>query len=121
MEFITLLVYLLLRRAVLLLVVLGGIAFAIARWRRHPRVSLMTFIALGLYLVEIFAFWFLFQYLPRFFDTLHLSPSSVSTLDSALQLIDDFGFAAVLILLVAAAFSGRNPDRFTINQRTNNQ
>ena len=105
----------------LLLVILGGIIFAIVRRRRHPRVSLITLIALGLYLVEVFAFWFLFQYLPRFFDALHLSPSNVSTLDSALQLLDDFGFAAVLILLVAAAFTGRNPERFTINQRTNNQ
>lgn len=108
MEIITFLGYLLLRRAVLLLVIFGGIGFAIVRWKRHPRVSMMTTIALGLYLVESFAFSFLFHYLPRFFDTLHLSDNNIGTLDSVLQLVDDFAFAAVLILLVAAAFSQRN-------------
>lgn len=107
MELITFLGYLLLRRAVLLLVLLGGIVLAIVRWKRHPRVSLMTTIALVLYLIESFAFAFLVHYLPRFFDTLHLSANNISTLDSVLQLVDDFAFAAVLILLVAAAFSQR--------------
>jgi hypothetical protein len=108
MELITFLEYLLLRRSVLLLVVLGGIVFAIVRWKRHPRVSLLTTIGLGLYLVESCAFAFLFHYLPRFFDTLHLSASNISVLDPVLQLADDFGFSVVLILLVAAAFSRRN-------------
>ena len=108
MEIITFLGYLLLRRAVLLLVILGGIVFAIARWKRHPRVSLMTAVALVLYLFESFAFAFLFHYLPRFFDTLHLTGNNISALDSVLQLVDDFAIAAVLILLVAAAFSQRN-------------
>jgi hypothetical protein len=107
MEIITFLGYLLLRRAVLLLVIVAGIVFAVVRWKRHPRVSLMTTLALGLYLVESFAFAFLFHYLPRFFDTLRLSPNNISTLDSLLQLVDDFAFVAVLILLVAAAFTGR--------------
>lgn len=107
MEVITFLGYLLLRRAVLLLVILGGIVFAIVRSRRHPRVSLITILALGMYLVESFAFAFLFHYLPKFFETLKLSDKGISTLDTVLQLVDDFGFAAVLILLVAAAFSQR--------------
>jgi cbb3-type cytochrome oxidase subunit 3 len=108
MELITFLGYLLLRRAVLLLVILGGIVFALGRWKRHPRVSLLTTIGLGLYLVESYAFAFLFHYLLRLFDTLHLSASNISMLDSGLQLADDFGFSVVLILLVAAAFSRRN-------------
>lgn len=108
MEIITFVGYLLLRRAVLWLVILSGIVFAIVRWKRHPRVSLMTTIALVLYLVESFAFAFLVHYLPGFFDTLHLSANNISALDSVLQMVDDFAFAAVLILLVAAAFSQRN-------------
>ena len=113
MELITFLGYLLLRRAVLLLVILAGIGLAIVRWKRHPRVSLMTTMALGLYLVESFAFAFLFHYLPRFFDMLRLSSNNMSTLDSLLQLVDDFAFAAVLILLVAAAFTGRGREPAT--------
>lgn len=107
MEVITFLGYLLLRRSVLLLVILGGIVFAIIRWKRHPRVSLITLLALVLYLVESSAFAFVFHYLPRFFNTLKLSDNNISVLDSVLSLVDDFGFAAVLILLVAAAFTGR--------------
>ena len=107
MEVITFLGYLLLRRSVLLLVILGGVVLAIVRWKRHPRVSLMTAITLGLYLIETFAFSFLVHYLPRFFDTLHLTARNISTLDTVLQLIDDFAFAALLILMVAAACSRR--------------
>lgn len=113
MEIITFFGYLLLRRAILHLVIFGGIVFAIVRWKRHPRVSLMTTLALGLYLVELFLFAFLFHYFPRFFDMLRLSDSSISTLDSVLQLVDDFAFAAVLILLVAAAFTGRGREPAT--------
>jgi hypothetical protein len=115
MELITFLGHLLLRRAVLLLVILGGLGFAIVCWKRHPRVSLLTTIALGLYLVESFAFAFLFHYLPRFFDTLHLSSTNISVFDSVLQLVNDFAFSAVLILLVAAAFSQRKTISTTSN------
>ena len=108
MELVTFLGYLLLRRAVLLLVILGGSVLAIARWKRHPRVSLMTTIALGLYVIELFVFAFLFHYFPQVFGTLHLSDSNIGMLDSVLQLVDDFAFAAVLILLGAAAFTRRN-------------
>jgi len=107
MEVITFLLYLVLRRAVLLLVVLAGIVFAFARWKRHPRVSLMTVLGLGIYLIDAFAFALLFHYLPRFFDSLKLTSQNISILDSVLQVCDDFVYAAVLILLVAAAFSQR--------------
>ena len=52
MEFVTFLLYLLLKRSLLLLLLVGGTGFAIARWKRHPRVSLMTVLALVLYLIE---------------------------------------------------------------------
>src|SRR5437667_9285909 len=103
MEVITFLGHLLLVRAVLLLVILGGIVCAFVRWKHHPRVSLITIIGLSFYLLESFAFSFLFHYFPSFFDTLHLSPNNVSVLDSVFQLLDDFAFAVVLILLVVAA------------------
>lgn len=99
--------YLLLRRSVLLVVILIGLLLAIVRWKKHPRVSLLTLVGLMVYLIDSYTFAFIFHYLPRWFDTLHITPNNMSVLDSVLQLIDDFGFAAVLILLVAAAFSQR--------------
>ena len=81
----------------------------------------MTVLALGLYLFENLIFAILYYWLPNFFYRMHLTAQNISTLYSVLQVLEDFVFAAVLILLVAAAFTGRNWQRFTINQRTNNQ
>ena len=108
MEVLTFIGYLLLRRALLLVVIFAGLIFAFARWKRHPRASLLTVLGLGFYLFESTAFAFIFHYLPRWFITWRLTPNNISILDGALQLVDDFAFALVLILLVAAAFSRRN-------------
>jgi hypothetical protein len=110
---ITFLLYLLLKKAILLLLVLGGMGFAIVRWKRHPRVSLLTVLALGFYLLQSLTFALLYRWLPTFFYSLKLTAQNISTLDSVLQLIEDFAFVAVLILLVAAAFTGRNRERAT--------
>jgi hypothetical protein len=110
---ITFLLYLLLKKAILLLLILGGMGFAIVRWKRHPRVSLMTLLALGLYLFETLAFAVLYYLLPNFFDSLKLTSQNIGTLDSTLQVIEDITFAAVLILLVAAALTGRGQERAT--------
>src|ERR1051325_706489 len=108
MEILSFLGYLLLRRSVLLVVILIGLLLALIRWKKHPRVSLLTILGLIVYLIDSYTFAFIFHYLPRWFGTFRITPSNMSILDSVLQLIDDFGFAAVLILLVAAAFSQRN-------------
>ncbi len=87
--------------------------FAIVRWKRHPRVSLMTVLALGLYLLDTVTFAVLYYWLPNVFYSLKLTAQNISTLESVLQIIDDFAYAAVLILLVSAAFTGRGRDRAT--------
>ena len=110
---ITFLLYLLLKKSILLLLVLSGIGFAIVRWQRHPRVSLMTVLALGLYLLESLTFAVIYHWLPNLFYSLKLTSQNISTLDSVLQVIEDFAYAAVLILLVAAAFTGRSRERVT--------
>ena len=110
---ITFLLYLLVKKSILLLLVLGGMGFAIARWKRHPRVSLMTVLALGLYLLETLTFAVLYHVLPNFFYSLKLTAQNISTLESVLQIIDDFAYAAVLILLVSAAFTERGRERAT--------
>jgi hypothetical protein len=107
LRLISFLGYTLLKRSLLMLVVLGGIVLAIVRWKKHPRVSLMTVIALGFYLVESWLATIFFYYLPEMLSS--TSPSSRSTLYTVIYFLEDFAFAAVLILLVAAAFTGRRP------------
>jgi Na+/H+ antiporter NhaC len=118
MEFITFLIYMLLKRSLLLLLLLAGIGFAIARWKRHPRVSLMTTLGLAFYLIETLLFATLYHWLPVFFFNMKMSVEAADIAEIVLRLADDLLYAAVLILLVAAAFTGREPQSFTINQRT---
>ena len=99
----------LLRRAPMLLLALGGIGFAIVRWKRHPRASLMTVLGLGLYLVEGFVYTGIIYGLPKLTQGMNLSYVQISPIYTALSVLDDFAFAAVIILLVAAAFAGRKP------------
>lgn len=113
----TFLVYLIIKKSVLIITLMGGIAFDVYRWKRHPRISLMAVLALGLYLVDTLAFVIITSLLPRFFFQLHLTAQNISTLSSVFQLLEDFVFATVLILLVAAAFTGRVKESVTIDQR----
>jgi hypothetical protein len=117
-EVLTFLIYLLIKKSVLIVTILGGVGFAVYRWKRYPRISLMTVLALGLYLVDTLAFVIITSLLPRFFFQLHLTAQNISTLSSVFQLLDDFVFATVVILLVAAAFTGRVRESVTIDQRT---
>jgi hypothetical protein len=108
--------YMFARRIPMLLVSLGGIVFAIARWKRHPRVSLMTVLALALYWVEAFVFLCLRYWLPNLIEALKISGSAINVLLVVISLLDDFAFAVVIILLVAAAFSGRKPATTTATE-----
>lgn len=118
LTFLSFLVYLLIKKSVLIITVLSGIGFAIYRWKRHPRISLMATLALGLYLLDTLLFAIIFYLLPSIFFRLNLTTQNISTLESVIRLLDDFVSAAVLMLLVAAAFSGRVRESVTIDQRT---
>jgi uncharacterized membrane protein YoaK (UPF0700 family) len=107
--------YMFARRIPMLLVTLGGIVFAITRWKRHPRVSLITVLALALYWVEAFVFLCIRYWLPNLVVSLKLSSSGINALFVVISVLDDFAFAVVIILLVAAAFSGRKPATTTNN------
>jgi len=98
---------LLLRRLPMLLVLLGGIIFSIVRWKRHPRVSLMTILGLGLFLVEFFVYAAALYLMPSLREATHLSFNSFNNVYIVLYVLDDFAYAALIILLVAAALTGR--------------
>lgn len=97
------------RRLPMLLLCLGGITFAATRWKRHPRISLMTVLALVIYLVEAIVFIVFLYWLPNMLQPMRLTPGTEGWIYSIIFFIEDFVFALVLILLVGAAFTQREP------------
>lgn len=69
----------------------------------------MTVLGLGLYLVEGFVYTGVMYGLPKLAQGMKLSYVQISPIYTALSVLDDFAFAAVIILLVAAVFTGRRP------------
>jgi len=99
--------FFLLRKTPLILVLLGGLLFAIARWKRHPRVSLLALIGLGFYLVEIFVVTAVYYFLPALLERAGFPQSS--GLFTVIQVVDDIVYAGILILLIGAALGQRLP------------
>jgi hypothetical protein len=99
----------LLQRLPILLVLLGGIVFAIVRWRRHPKVSLMTVIGLVLYITKVLLFTLLSYSVPRFRETMHWSYAAANNIFEVLNILSDVSFAIIIVLLVTAAFVSRRP------------
>lgn len=97
----------LLRRLPMLLVLVAGFIFSIVRWKRHPGVSLMTMIALALYVIEFIVYAAVLYWMPSLREALHMSDSSFGNLYIVIYVLDDFAYAAVIVLLVAAAMTGR--------------
>lgn len=95
------------RRLPMLLLALGGIVFAIMRWRLHPRASLMTVVALGIYLVDMVVYTLILYWLPNLVEPMRMSSSASRFFYSVVYFIEDIVFAVTIILLVAAAFANR--------------
>ncbi|MGZ5483673.1 MAG: hypothetical protein ACXWID_17025 [Pyrinomonadaceae bacterium] len=95
------------RRLPMLLLALGGIVFAIMRWKLHPRASLITVVALGIYLVDMVVYTLILYWLPSLVDPMLKSPSASRFFYSVVYFIEDIVMAVTLILLVAAAFANR--------------
>jgi hypothetical protein len=97
------------QRLPLVLVILAGIIFAVARWQRHPRVSLLTVTALVFYLIKVVAVTAISHWLPSLRETMHWSYATTNYLFMIEYIVSDILFAAVIIMLIAAAFTGRQP------------
>lgn len=108
--------YLLLGRLPIILLALVGIVLAIARWKRHSKVSLLTVFGLGLFLFQSLTFMFLYSFLPRLLDR-GWTYQSINHLYTLAQVCQDFLFAGVIILLVAAAFSQRHSQLSNVETR----
>jgi len=95
------------RRLPMLLLALGGIVFAFMRWKSHPRASLMTAIALGIYLVDMVVYTLILYWLPSLVEPMRMSASASRFFYSVVYFIEDIVVAVTIILLVAAAFTNR--------------
>jgi hypothetical protein len=100
-----------LRRLPMLLIVPGGLVFALVRVRRHPKVSLVTIIGLLLLLLQLTLFTVAVYALPTYVNRLAfergLSTSDQQWIYSGVYAANDLVFALVIILLVAAALMQR--------------
>jgi hypothetical protein len=101
------LLLLFLQRSPILLMIVIGLVFAIIRWRRHPSVSLLTAIALVIYVIKIFTFALINYWLPNLRFSLHVSYAAINNLYILLSVLSDIAFAIVLLILVIAAFLKR--------------
>lgn len=95
------------RRLPMLLLALGGIVFAFMRWKSHPRASLMTVVALGIYLVDMVVYTLILYWLPSLVEPMRMSASASRFFYSVVYFIEDIVFAVTILLLVAAAFANR--------------
>jgi ABC-type multidrug transport system permease subunit len=91
----------------MLLIALGGIIFAVLRWKRHPRVSLMTVLALIVYLFDAVFYSVFLYWLPELTGSMRLSSDTMRWVYSSIYFCEDIVYAAIILLIVAAAFTGR--------------
>lgn len=103
------LLYIFARRIPLIILMIGGIVFAMVRWNRHPRVSFLTILGLVFYLLESTLFTFMIYLMPTLLPP--GGPIGINdTLYDVLYVVDDIAYAAVLIVLVAAVFTKRTSE-----------
>ena len=90
-----------------MLVVLAGLIFAIARWKRHPKVSALAIAGLLLFQIQSIAFASLFYSLPRLADH-GWTWAAIDNLSIVVDVCHDIFFAMAIALLAAAVFTGRD-------------
>ena len=98
-----------------LLAMAGGIVFALTRWKRKPKVSMMVVIGLVLMLVHVFVFLIVYDLVPPIF--LRGISATTTEFETAerirrnlfltLDLISNALLAVPFALLPAAVFMGR--------------
>lgn len=97
------------RRLPMLLFAAGAIVFALIRWKRSPRPSLMTIIAFVIYLLDWIVFTIFLYWFPELTRSWRMTPSTRQLVEGIIFFCEDFVSAAIFIILVAAAFTGRKP------------
>jgi hypothetical protein len=99
--------YLFLLRWPMYLVSLAALVFAIIRWKRHPKVSLLAILALLLLMGQSLAFNSIFYFLPRLAQQ-GFSYGAIDRFYIVVEVCRDIVYAVIVGLLVSAAFSQRS-------------
>lgn len=92
----------------MLLFAAGAIVFALIRWKRSPRASLMTAVAFVIYLLDWILFTAFLYWFPELIQSWRITDYTRQWIDGIIFFAEDFVTATIFILLTAAAFSGRN-------------
>jgi hypothetical protein len=106
--------YLFGRRWPMLLLVLAGILVALVRWKRHPKVSLLTVSGLGLFILQSLTFGSVFYLLPRLHDR-GFSYGNINNLYLIIEVCRDIFYSAVIVLLVSAVLTQRSQTKDQTN------
>jgi amino acid permease len=96
------------RRLPMLIFATGAIVFALIRRKRSPRASLMTAIAFVIYLLDFVIFTAFLYWFPELTDSWRLSITARQWVDGIIFFLEDFVTVVIIVLLTAAAFTGRN-------------
>jgi uncharacterized membrane protein len=88
-----------------LIAIIGCMVFVVTRWKRYPKVSLMTLMGLLLIFVADFLFGVIFIWAPDLLT--NRDRASVTGVFTALGLISNTVFAIAFIFLLAAIFIQR--------------
>ncbi len=100
--------WVLVRRIPIFLVVFIGILVVLVRIKHHVRASLLAILALIIYFMEGTIFYLFNSSMINVMSKMQLSPSASEWVYFFIYICEDAVFAVVIILLVAAAFKGRN-------------
>ena len=96
-----------------LLTMFGCLIFALTRWKRYPKVSLMVSAGLGLLILHIFAFLLIYDLVPPIFikptDSFEAREPIRRTVYLILGLISYSVAAVGFLLLLAGVFIQRKP------------
>ena len=91
----------------LLLVWLTGLSLALIFWKRHPRVSLITVIAIGVFLVITPVEVFLNLWLPLYFDHQGMGFQQIALIYNLKAILQAIISAGLWTLVLAAIFGWR--------------
>ncbi|HEY6046789.1 MAG TPA: hypothetical protein VIU65_09310 [Pyrinomonadaceae bacterium] len=110
-----------------LLAMLGGLVFALTRWKRYPKVAMMVALGLGLLLIHAIIFLFVYDLVPPLFvkDTVSQNYEEIARIRRNVFLVLGLLYNATAIvgygLLVAGIFMQRgrapHPDSVTAGQQ----
>src|ERR1044071_9023230 len=114
----------LMEQAPSLISMLACLVFALSRWKRYPKVSLVVALGLGLMVLHVIVFLFVYDFVPPLFlrgttyQTFEQTARTRQILFFVLALISNFFFAIGLGTLLVGVFMNRKPALPTESEAT---